>query len=164
MGNTPEHAFIQPDNLEILVNHLKCAAFELPSRPENDSAKSICRSFARASPRRGYLHFAGDHYHWTHEAYPANTISLRSITSDNFIIIDVTGGANVIGEVDFPSALVFLHEKAIYIHGGQQYHVEHLDFKERKAYVKQVDVDYYTDAVRYTQVRVLEAGRNGHCV
>jgi DEAD/DEAH box helicase domain-containing protein len=63
----------------------------------------------------------------------------------------------VIGEVDFTSALVFLHEKAIYIHGGQQYHVEHLDFKERKAYVKQVDVEYYTDAVRYTQVRVLEA-------
>jgi DEAD/DEAH box helicase domain-containing protein len=58
--------------------------------------------------------------------------------------------------VDFSSALVFLHEKAIYIHGGQQYHVEHLDFKERKAYVKQVDVDYYTDAIRYTQVRVLE--------
>ena len=58
--------------------------------------------------------------------------------------------------MDFPSALVFLHEKAIYLHGGRQYHVEHLDFKERKAYVKQVDVDYYTDAVRYTQVRVLE--------
>jgi DEAD/DEAH box helicase domain-containing protein len=51
---------------------------------------------------------------------------------------------------------VFLHEKAIYLHGGQQHHVEHLDFKERKAYVKRVDVDYYTDAVRYTQVRVLE--------
>jgi len=62
----------------------------------------------------------------------------------------------VIGEVDFPSALTTVHEKAIYLHGGEQYHVEHLDFKERKAYVKRVDVDYYTDAVRYTQVRVLE--------
>jgi DEAD/DEAH box helicase domain-containing protein len=72
------------------------------------------------------------------------------------VIIDVTGAPTVIGEVDFPSALVFLHEKAIYLHGGQQHHVEHLDFKERKAYVKRVDVDYYTDAVRYTQVRVLE--------
>jgi DEAD/DEAH box helicase domain-containing protein len=62
----------------------------------------------------------------------------------------------VIGEVDFSSALTTVHEKAIYIHGGQQYHVEHLDFKERKAYVKRVDVDYYTDAIRYTQVRILE--------
>jgi DEAD/DEAH box helicase domain-containing protein len=156
-GNTPEHAFIQPDNLEILINHLKCAAFELPIAPGERFGEvdvpDLCARLAEA----GYLHLAGDHYHWTHEAYPADTISLRSISSDNFIIIDVTGAANVIGEVDFPSALVFLHEKAIYIHGGQQYHVEHLDFKERKAYVKQVDVDYYTDAIRYTQVRVLEA-------
>jgi DEAD/DEAH box helicase domain-containing protein len=78
------------------------------------------------------------------------------VTSDNFVIIDITGAPQVIGEVDFPSALTTVHEKAIYLHGGQQYHVEHLDFKERKAYVKQVNVDYYTDAIRYTQVRVLE--------
>ncbi len=156
-GNTPEHAYIQPDNLEILINHLKCAAFELPIAPgENFGGADLPDLCARLADA-GFLHLAGDHYHWTHEAYPADTISLRSITSDNFIIIDITGGATVIGEVDFPSALVFLHEKAIYIHGGQQYHVEHLDFKERKAYVKQVDADYYTDAVRYTQVRVLEA-------
>ncbi|MGB9465955.1 MAG: DEAD/DEAH box helicase [Candidatus Acidiferrum sp.] len=156
-GNTPEHAYIQPDNLEILINHLKCAAFELPIAPGERFGEvdvpDICARLAEA----GYLHLAGNHFHWTHEAYPADTISLRSISSDNFIIIDVTGAPNVIGEVDFPSALVFLHEKAIYIHGGQQYHVEHLDFNERKAYVKKVDVDYYTDAVRYTQVRVLEA-------
>ncbi len=110
----------------------------------------------------GFLHLAGENYHWTQEAYPANTISLRSVSSDNFVVIDVTGAPTVIGEVDFPSALVFLHEKAIYIHGGQQHHVEHLDFKERKAYVKRVDVDYYTDAVRYTQVRVLEIASTAH--
>jgi DEAD/DEAH box helicase domain-containing protein len=155
-GNTPEHAFIQPDNLEILINHLKCAAFELPIAPGERFGEVDVPDLLARLAEVGYLHLAGDHFHWTHEAYPADTISLRSISSDNFIIIDVTGAANVIGEVDFPSALVFLHEKAIYLHGGRQYHVEHLDFKERKAYVKQVDVDYYTDAVRYTQVRVLE--------
>jgi len=155
-GNTPEHAFIQPDNLEILINHLKCAAFELPIAPEERfgdvEVPDLCARLAEA----GFLHSAAGHYHWTHEAYPADTISLRSVTSDNFVIIDITGDPNVIGEVDFPSALVFVHEKAIYIHGGQQYHVEHLDFKERKAYVKRVDVDYYTDAIRYTQVRILD--------
>jgi DEAD/DEAH box helicase domain-containing protein len=155
-GNSPEHAFIQPDNLEILINHLKCAAFELPIAPGERFGEADVPDLCARLAEAGYLHLSGDHYHWTHEAYPADTISLRSITSDNFIIIDITGGANVIGEVDFSSALVFLHEKAIYIHGGQQYHVEHLDFKERKAYVKQVDVDYYTDAIRYTQIRVLE--------
>jgi DEAD/DEAH box helicase domain-containing protein len=155
-GNTPEHAYIQPDNLEILINHLKCAAFELPIGPEERfgdvDVPDLCARLAEA----GFLHRAGNHYHWTHEAYPADTISLRSVTSDNFVIIDITGAPNVIGEIDFPSALVFVHEKAIYLHGGLQFHVEHLDFKERKAYVKRVDVDYYTDAVRYTQVRVLE--------
>ncbi|HYT19985.1 MAG TPA: DEAD/DEAH box helicase [Candidatus Polarisedimenticolia bacterium] len=155
-GNTPEHAFIQPDNLEILISHLKCAAFELPISTSDKfgdvDLPDLCARLAEA----GFLHLAGENYHWTQEAYPADTISLRSVSSDNFVIIDVTGAPTVIGEVDFPSALVFLHEKAIYIHGGQQHHVEHLDFKERKAYVKRVDVDYYTDAVRYTQVRVLE--------
>ena len=156
-GNSPEHAFIQPDNLEILINHLKCAAFELPIMPVERFGEVDIPDLCARLTEAGYLHLAGDHYHWTHEAYPADTVSLRSISSDNFIIIDVTGSPNVIGEVDFPSALIFLHEKAIYIHGGQQCHVEHLDFKERKAYVKRVDVDYYTDAVRYTQVRVLGA-------
>src|SRR5712664_1433859 len=155
-GNTPEHAYIQPDNLEILINHLKCAAFELPISGNDKfgdvDLPDLCARLAEA----GFLHLAGENYHWTQEAYPADTISLRSVTSDNFVIIDITGTPNVIGEIDFPSALVFLHEKAIYLHGGQQHHVEHLDFKERKAYVKCVDVDYYTDAVRYTQVRVLE--------
>jgi DEAD/DEAH box helicase domain-containing protein len=162
-GNTPEHAFIQPDNLEILINHLKCAAFELPISPNDKfgdvDLADLCARLAEA----GYLHLAGDNYHWTQEAYPADTISLRSVTSDNFVIVDITGAPTVIGEVDFPSALVFLHEKAIYIHGGQQHHVEHLDFKERKAYVKRVDVDYYTDAVRYTQVRPLEIAATERC-
>jgi DEAD/DEAH box helicase domain-containing protein len=158
-GNTPEHAFIQPDNLEILVNHLKCASFELPIAPDEAfgdvDVPDLCARMAEA----GFLHRAGDHYHWTQEAYPADTVSLRSVTSDNFIIIDITGQPNVIGEVDFSSARTTVHEKAIYLHGAQQYHVDHLDFKERKAYVKQVEVDYYTDAIRYTQVRVLEVAQ-----
>jgi len=155
-GNTPEHAFIQPDNLEILINHLKCAAFELPIGPQEKFGEVDLRDLCARLAEAGYLHLAGENYHWTNEAYPADTISLRSVTSDNFVIIDITGQPLVIGEVDFPSALTTVHEKAIYLHGGQQYHVEHLDFKERKAYVKQVEVDYYTDAIRYTQVRVLE--------
>ena len=156
-GSTPEHAFVQPDNLEILINHLKCAAFELPIAADVErfgdvDVPDLCSRLAEA----GFLHHAGEHYHWTHEAYPADTVSLRSVTSDNFVIVDITGQPNVIGEVDYPSALTTVHEKAIYLHGGQQYHVEHLDFKERKAYVKTVDADYYTDAIRYTQVGVLE--------
>ena len=159
-GSSPEHAHIHPDNLEILVNHLKCAAFELPISPEdrfgNVDVPELCEQLGQA----GFLHQSGDDWHWIDEAYPADTVSLRSVTSDNFVIIDTTGEQNgkpeVIGEVDFSSALTTVHPKAIYIHQGQQYHVEKLDFDKRKAYVKPVNVDYFTDAIRYTQVRVLE--------
>ncbi len=163
-GRSPEHAYVQPDNLEILVNHLKCAAFELPVTAEDKFGAVDVQNLCERMGEAGFLHKSGGNWHWVQEAYPADTVSLRSVTSDNFIIIDITGHPEttedgepeVIGEVDFSSALTTVHEKAIYIHGGQQYHVEKLDFDERKAYVKSVNVDYYTDAIRYTQVRVLE--------
>jgi DEAD/DEAH box helicase domain-containing protein len=163
-GRSPEHAYVQPDNLEILVNHLKCAAFELPLGPEERFGDVDVPGLCERMSEAGFLHRSGGNWHWVQEAYPADTVSLRSVTSDNFVIIDTTGGTNgeedgepeVIGEVDFSSALTTVHPKAIYLHQGQQYHVERLDFEQRKAYVKSVNVDYYTDAIRYTQVRVLE--------
>ena len=91
-------------------------------------------------------------------------MSLRSVTSDNFVIVDITREPEVIGEVDFSSALTTVHPKAIYLHQGQQFHVERMDFDERKAYVKRVSVDYYTDAIRYTQVRVLEIAEHARSV
>jgi DEAD/DEAH box helicase domain-containing protein len=156
LGSSPEHAYIQPDNLEILLNHLKCAAFELPiSQDEAFGAVDLAELCARLA-EAGYLHRSGDYWHWTQEAYPADTVSLRSVSSDNFVIIDETDAPEVIGEVDFPSALTTVHPKAIYLHGGQQYYVERLEFDERKAYVKRVEVDYFTDAIRYTQIRPLD--------
>jgi DEAD/DEAH box helicase domain-containing protein len=167
-GRSPEHAYVQPDNLEILVNHLKCAAFELPIAPDEKfgevDIEDLCSRLAEA----GFLHRSGANWHWVQEAYPADTVSLRSVTSDNFVIIldsaeddgntegAKKGSPQVIGEVDFSSALTTVHPKAIYLHQGQQYHVDRLDFDQRKAYVRRVNIEYYTDAIRYTQVRVLE--------
>ena len=155
-----EHAYVQPDNLEILVNHLKCAAFELPLSSEDKFGSADVATLCERLGEAGYLHRSGGNWHWVQQAYPADTVSLRAVTSDNFIIIDTTGGENgdpeVIGEVDFSSALTTVHPKAIYIHQGQPYQVDNLDFERRKAYVKRVDVDYYTDAIDYTQVRILE--------
>src|ERR1700728_4185830 len=167
-GRSPEHAYVQPDNLEILVNHLKCAAFELPIGPEERFGKMEVQELCERLAEAGFLHRSGANWHWVQEAYPADTVSLRSVTSDNFVIIlgsaeddgnaegAKKGAPQVIGEVDFSSALTTVHPKAIYLHQGQQYHVDRLDFDRRKAYVRRVDVEYYTDAIRYTQVRVLE--------
>ncbi len=158
-GRSPERGFIQPDNLEILLNHLKCAAFELPIGAEEVIGRAELPELCARLAEAGYLHQSGGHWHWTQEAYPADTVSLRSVTSDNFVIIDESAGPEVIGEVDFTSALTFVHPRAIYLHQGQQYHVERLDFDARKAYVKPVSVDYYTDAIRNAQVKILECAQ-----
>jgi len=157
-GRSPEHAYINPDNIEILLNHLKCAAFELPLRvderfgPHDTQATTdLCTYLSDA----GMLHLSGNTWHWTNETYPADAVSLRSVSSDNFVVVDITGEARVIGEVAYTAALTTLHEKAIYLHEAKQFHVEKFDFKERKAYVKAVDCDYFTDAIDYTQVKVL---------
>jgi DEAD/DEAH box helicase domain-containing protein len=99
---------------------------------------------------------AGEQWNWTSESYPADAVSLRSVSSDNFVVVDITDGATVIGETDFTSGPSTLHEKAIYIVEGRLYQVERFDFEGRKAFVREVDCDYYTDAITYTRVTVLD--------
>ena len=154
---SPEHAHINPDNLEILLNHLKCAVFELPIRDgekfgPHDTAE-LCRFL---DEDLHLLHHSGDCWHWTSDTYPADAVSLRAITSDNFVVIDITGQHKVIAEVSFPTALTTLHEKAIYLHEARQFQVEKFDYDGRKAYVRSVNCDYFTDAIDYTQVKQLE--------
>jgi DEAD/DEAH box helicase domain-containing protein len=155
-GRSPEHAYINPENLEILLAHIKCAAFELPIRDGEKFGRNDIGEVCRFLEEAGFLHHSAGAWHWTSDTYPADATSLRSVTSDNFVVVDTTGEPKVIAEVSFPTALTTLHEKAIYLHEARQYHVERFDYDERKAYVKRVDSDYYTDAIDYTQVKVLE--------
>jgi DEAD/DEAH box helicase domain-containing protein len=155
-GRSPEHGYVNPDNLLILLNHLKCAAFELPLREDEKFGSLNLGRLCEHLEEVGFLHHTTDGWHWVSESYPADAISLRSVSSDNFVIVDTTGEAKVIGEVDFSSALTTLHEKAIYLQDGQQYHVERLDYDDRKAYVHRVAGEYFTDAISYTKIKVLE--------
>ncbi len=155
-GRSPEHGYINPDNLFILLNHLKCAAFELPLGENERFGALDLKTLCRHLEELGFLHHAGDAWHWTSESYPADAISLRSVSSDNFVIVDTTEERRVIGEVDFTSALTTVHEKAIYMQDGQQYQVEKLDYENRKAYVTSCAADYFTDAIDYTRIKILE--------
>jgi DEAD/DEAH box helicase domain-containing protein len=155
-GRSPEHAYINPENLEILLAHIKCAAFELPIRDGEKFGKNDIGEVCRFLEEAGFLHHSAGAWHWTSDTYPADATSLRSVASDNFVVVDTTGEPNVIAEVGFPAALTTLHEKAIYLHEARQYQVERFDYAGRKAYVKRVESDYYTDAIDYTQVKVLE--------
>ncbi|MBI3472510.1 MAG: DEAD/DEAH box helicase [Candidatus Solibacter usitatus] len=152
----PEHAHINPGNLEILLGHLKCAAFELPIRDGEKFGPHDATDPCRYLEEAGFLHHSAGAWHWTSESYPADATSLRSVSSDNFVVVDITHEPAVIAETGFTSALTTLHEKAIYLHEARQYHVERFDYQERKAYVRRVECDYYTDAIDYTQVKVLE--------
>jgi DEAD/DEAH box helicase domain-containing protein len=158
----PERALVNPDNLHILVDHVKCAAFELPFTTSEQYGKHDVQEVLGILQEGGFVHRAGDEdegesvWQWTNESYPADAVSLRSISSDNFVVIDTTNGSDVIGETSFTSGPSTLHEKAIYLLEGVLYQVEKLDFEGRKAYVRRIECDYYTDAITYTKVTVLE--------
>jgi DEAD/DEAH box helicase domain-containing protein len=152
----PEHAYINPDNLEILLSHLKCAAFELPIRDGETFGQHDTGDLCRFLSDLKLLHHSGSTWNWTSDTYPADAVSLRSVSSDNFVVVDVTGDHQVIAEVSFTAALTTLYEKAIYLHDARQYQVERFDYGGRKAYVRRVDSDYFTDAIDYTQVKELE--------
>ena len=164
--SSPEHALINPDNLHILLDHIKCAAFELPVTADEQFGCDDLQDVLGVLAEEGFVHQSKGQWHWIHESYPADAISLRSVSSDNFVVVDTSDHSRVIGEVDYTSATSTLHEKAIYIVEGQQHQVERLDFEGRKAYVREVDCDYYTDAITYTKVNVLEEfdGDNGGAV
>jgi DEAD/DEAH box helicase domain-containing protein len=155
LGRPPEEARIHPDNLLILLDHLKCAAYELPFEEGDTFGGEKLTDLLEFLAEEKVLHKVGNRWYWMEQAFPAHSISLRSAAQENFIIIDRTEGHRVIGEVDRFSAPTLLHEEAIYLHEGVQYQVEKLDYPEKKAYVREVNVDYFTDANLAVELKVL---------
>ena len=164
-GAPPEHARINPENPFILVNHLKCGAFELPFAAGELFGGDVAPHL-EALEQEGVLHRAAGKFHWTSETYPADHLSLRTVTSDNFLVIDTTAEdakqvrrRQIIAEVDWKSAFAMIHPKAIYMVEGDPFEVQELHYREdeeKVAYVKRVVVDYFTDAVSAKGVWILQ--------
>ncbi len=155
---SPEHALANPDNLYILMNHLKCAAYELPFMDDEHFATSeATEPMLGFLEEQGFLRHTAGRWHWSTEEFPAAEINLRSPGDENFMIIDITDPAShrIIGEMDRYTVPMLLHEQAIYMHDAEQYQVEELDFEHKKAYIRRVDVGYYTDADLNVSLRVL---------
>jgi len=153
-----EEAHIDPDNPYILTDHVKCACFELPffdtelTEIYGENALSALEYLEEA----GIVRHAEGKWHWADRSYPAEGVSLRSATADNVVIIDVTEGRNiVIGEMDRPSAKEMIFVNAVYIHRGRQYMVELLDIENRRCHVREADVNYFTDGLVKTDIKVL---------
>ncbi len=170
LESTPEAAIIDPDNLAILLSHIKCAAFELPFEEEERYGQTSSREMMEYLAEHGVVHNSGGKWHWVADTYPAEDVSLRSAVIENVVIIDTTRSHRVIGETDLFSAQLLLHDDAIYLHEGAQYHVDKLDWERKEAYVRSVSVNYYTDAQMKTDIHTLDtfveepvpAGRKGH--
>lgn len=160
LGKSPENGMINPDNLVILYNHMKCAAFELPFEDGEKFGVETTQEILSFMEDARLVRHVGSRWHWMSDVFPSDEISLRSASNENFIIIDISDPHHrVIGETDRFSAPMLLHEEAVYIHEGQQYQVEKLDFDDKKAYVRKVDVDYYTDAHLAVDLKVIDVFR-----
>ncbi len=161
---SPEHGLVNPDNLHLLLDHLKASAFELPVGAAERFGIDETASLLEVLEEDGFLRRADDErYYWSQENFPASSFSLRSAAQENVVIIDTTGDRHrVIGEVDLFAAPMLVHEQAIYIHEAAQFHVDRLDWDERKAYVRRVDVDYYTDADLGVTLKVLDVLGEAH--
>ncbi|MDR7419909.1 MAG: DEAD/DEAH box helicase [Armatimonadota bacterium] len=155
-GRPPEMGLVNPDNLYVLTSHVRCAAFELPIDDGERFGPNTLPEILDYLAGQQIVHHDDHRWHYVADAYPAQDVSLRSASTENVVIIDTTEPSpHVIGEVDLASAPGLVHEDAIYMHLGQQYHVDRLEWAERKAYVHKVDVDYYTTAQIAIDVRVL---------
>lgn len=157
LDRAPEAGLVNPDNLHVLVGHLKCGAFELPFEARERFGTEDTPGVLAYLGEQGILHEAEGRYHWSDQAFPAQAMSLRTASNDNVVIVDTTGSTQrVIGEVDRFAAPVLVHEQAIYLHESRQLQVERLDWENAKAYVREVKVDYYTDADLAVRIRVLD--------
>ncbi|NIP71834.1 MAG: DEAD/DEAH box helicase [Gammaproteobacteria bacterium] len=158
LGASPEHARIDPDQLLILLDHVRCAAFELPFRQGERFGGDDLAELLEYLQEQDVLHREGDNWHWTADSYPANSVSLRSVAEGNFVVVDTTEGRqNIVAEVDYSSAVETLYEGAIYLIQASPYQVERLDWEGRKAFVTRTRADYYTDAIDYTKLKILAA-------
>ncbi len=155
---TPERARIAPDQPVILLDHIRCAAFELPF-VEGDAFGTVDPAvFLQLLAEDGVVYAEHGRYEWIADSYPANAVSLRSVSDGNFVVVDRTAGRQtIIAEVDFSSAPLMLYEGAIHMVQSTPYQVEKLDWEGRKAFVTRTHVDYYTDAIDYTRLKVLES-------
>jgi DEAD/DEAH box helicase domain-containing protein len=154
-SRSPENGYIDPDNVFIQTDQLKCAVFELPFS-DGESFGEGTGDLLEYLAEKGVVRHAGGKWYWADQSYPAENVSLRTSTPENVVIVDTTRGRDeVIGEMDMPSAKLLVFDHAIYIHLGDQFAVKHLDLENRRCFVEEADTDYWTDSIVKTDIKVL---------
>ena len=157
----PEQAVIDPDNPHVVIDHLRCAAYEGPLA---DGEAALFGPYADVvlellGEEGGLKHHEG-HWYWASNDYPAAKVNLRNIAGCVYTIQDESNGERVIGTTDEASALSQLHDHAVYLHGGDTYFVNRLDLTQKIAFVERRDLDYYTQSVQSSQIRIIETDQS----
>jgi DEAD/DEAH box helicase domain-containing protein len=153
----PENAVVDPDNPHIVVGHLKCAAHELPIPVDEvtdlgDYAEPVIEILEED---QNIKNIDGKWY-WASSEYPAANVNLRNIAGPVYTIQDQAKGHQVIGTLDEISAMSQLHSHAVYLHGADTYFVDKLDLEQKIAFVKRQNLDYYTQSVQTSEIRIDE--------
>ncbi len=161
-GAPAEKARIDPYNPYIQVSHVKCSAFELPfSFGEKFGPRNVDEILDYLADH-GVLHKVseqdGGRYYWQDDSYPASGLSLRSATSENYTITDITipQKPKVIGTMDRKSAPTLIFPDAIYFHGGKSYIVESLDTEKMQCFIREIDAEYYTDGDAALRINITD--------
>ena len=156
---SPEQALVNPDHLLILLEHLRCAMFELPFQKGESfgavTAQTI-EEYLNFLVENNEAHLSKEKYYWMADQYPAANISLRSASPQSVILqMSIDDRPLTIGTVDGESATWMTHPGAIYLHEAQTYFVKELNLEEHIARLQPIESDYYTEPLQQTSIEVL---------
>jgi len=154
-GRSPENALIAPDNLHILAKHLPCAAYEQPLTNEDEDL--FGPGFAEAMvqlEREVLLEYRNERWFFQGIGYPAEKVSLRSISAQKLAILDESQNYRLMEELEETTALARVYTGAIYLHQGESYLITRLDLEMGIAYASPVEVDYYTEPREVNTVNI----------
>lgn len=159
-GRSPEQALINPDHLLILLNHLRCAMFELPFEQGETFGGHPVDEYLDFLAANREAHLSQEKYYWMADSYPAADISLRSASPDTYVLQAADdNGPRIVGIVDGESALWMAHPGAVYLHEAQQYFVESLDIEKKVVRLRPFESDYFTEPLKQTTIQVLSVSQ-----
>lgn len=153
-----EKALSNPSNINILKQHILCAAREHPisSNDIKYFGDDIWKALNELQSA-GFVKKKGDRWYLSSSiTYPAEKVNIRSISESSFSIIDSANENRVLETVEDSIAFSQIHPGAIYLHQGNSYLITQLDLLGKVAIAKPVEEPYYTQAKDLSELSIIK--------